>query len=175
MKQYFQAAVYHVRQRQNTTSVARQYCCSCYYYYYYYYYYYEGDIDVDERMLLKWVLQIYKHMDWIHLAHDRNQQSISLWSISTSILGAWITQSVQWLRYALDGPGFKTRNEQEIFPISKTSKPALGPTHRSFLGVKRPGRDADHSSPTSAEVKDGWSYTSTPTICLHGVDRNNVI
>jgi hypothetical protein len=30
------------------------------------------------------------------------------------------------------------------------------------LGVKRPGRKADHSPPSSAEVKNAWSYTSTP-------------
>jgi hypothetical protein len=29
-------------------------------------------------------------------------------------------------------------------------------------GVKRQGRDADHSPPTSAEVKKTWIYTSTP-------------
>jgi hypothetical protein len=29
-------------------------------------------------------------------------------------------------------------------------------------GVKRPGREADHSPPTSAEVKKTWMYTSTP-------------
>jgi hypothetical protein len=28
--------------------------------------------------------------------------------------------------------------------------------------VKRPGREADHSPPTSAEVKKTWIYTSTP-------------
>jgi hypothetical protein len=27
--------------------------------------------------------------------------------------------------------------------------------------VKRPGREADHSTPYSAEVKNVWSYTST--------------
>jgi hypothetical protein len=37
------------------------------------------------------------------------------------------------------------------------------------LGVKRPGRETDHSSPSSAEVKNAWSYTSTPPIRLHGV------
>jgi hypothetical protein len=31
-----------------------------------------------------------------------------------------------------------------------------------FLGVKAPGHEADHSSPTSAEVKKMWIYTSTP-------------
>jgi hypothetical protein len=30
------------------------------------------------------------------------------------------------------------------------------------LGVKRPGRKADHSPPCSVEVKNAWSYTSTP-------------
>jgi hypothetical protein len=37
------------------------------------------------------------------------------------------------------------------------------------LGVKRPGREADHSIPYSAEVKNAWSYTSTPPVRLHGV------
>jgi hypothetical protein len=37
------------------------------------------------------------------------------------------------------------------------------------LGVKRPGREVDHSPPSSAEVKNAWSYTSTPPIRLHGV------
>jgi hypothetical protein len=30
------------------------------------------------------------------------------------------------------------------------------------LEVKRPGREADHSPPTCAEVKNAWSYTSSP-------------
>jgi hypothetical protein len=32
----------------------------------------------------------------------------------------------------------------------------------SFPGVKRPGREADHSPPSSAEVKNAWSYNSAP-------------
>jgi hypothetical protein len=28
-------------------------------------------------------------------------------------------------------------------------------------GVKRPGREADHSQPSSIEVNNAWSYTST--------------
>jgi hypothetical protein len=39
----------------------------------------------------------------------------------------------------------------------------------SFPRVKRPGREADHSHPSSAEVKNAWSYTPTPPIRLHGV------
>jgi hypothetical protein len=30
------------------------------------------------------------------------------------------------------------------------------------LGVKRPGREADHSPPASAEIKNAWVYTSAP-------------
>jgi hypothetical protein len=30
-------------------------------------------------------------------------------------------------------------------------------------GVKRQGREADHSPPASAEVKKMWIYTSTPS------------
>jgi hypothetical protein len=32
----------------------------------------------------------------------------------------------------------------------------------SFQGVKRPGREADYSPPTDAEVKKTWVYISTP-------------
>jgi hypothetical protein len=35
-------------------------------------------------------------------------------------------------------------------------------TGGSFPGVKRPGREADHSPPTSAEVRKMGFYTSTP-------------
>jgi len=41
-------------------------------------------------------------------------------------------------------------------------------------GVKRPGREVKHSSPSSARVKNYWSYTSTPPLCLHGVERENL-
>jgi hypothetical protein len=36
-------------------------------------------------------------------------------------------------------------------------------------GVKWPGRETDHSVLSRAEVKNAWSYTSTPLISLHGV------
>jgi hypothetical protein len=36
-------------------------------------------------------------------------------------------------------------------------------------GLKRQGREADHSPPTSAEAKKTWIYETTPPIRLHGV------
>jgi hypothetical protein len=47
-------------------------------------------------------------------------------------------------------------------PPSQWVAEALSP------GIKRPGRDADHSPPPSAEVKNTWRYTSTPLL-LDGV------
>jgi hypothetical protein len=35
-------------------------------------------------------------------------------------------------------------------------------TRGSFPGVKWPGREVEDSPPSSAEVKNAWSYTSTP-------------
>jgi hypothetical protein len=42
-------------------------------------------------------------------------------------------------------------------------------TGGSFSGVKRPGLEADHSPPSSAEVKNAWNYTSIPPVRLHSV------
>jgi hypothetical protein len=39
-------------------------------------------------------------------------------------------------------------------------------------GVKWQGREAEHSPPTSAEVKKTWIYTATPPIHLHGAVPN---
>jgi hypothetical protein len=41
------------------------------------------------------------------------------------------------------------------YPMGTGSFPGGG-------GVKRPGREADHSPPASAEVKKMWTYASTP-------------
>jgi hypothetical protein len=43
-----------------------------------------------------------------------------------------------------------------------------------FPGIKRLQREVDHLHPPSAEVNCECSYTSTPTTCLHGVERDNL-
>jgi hypothetical protein len=56
------------------------------------------------------------------------------------------------------------------FLFSKSSRSALRTTHPPILWVpgalsprvKRPGREVDHSPPTSAEVMKMWIYTATP-------------
>jgi len=42
-----------------------------------------------------------------------------------------------------------------------------------FPRVKRPGRDADHSHPRSAEGKTQWSCAAIPAVCLHVVGRTD--
>ena len=38
----------------------------------------------------------------------------------------------------------------------------------SFMGVKRTGSEFNNKSSSGAEVKNEWSYTSTPSVCLSG-------
>jgi len=55
-----------------------------------------------------------------------------------------------------------------------TSRSVLGPTQLPIqwvpgslsLEVKWPGHEADHSPPSSAEIKNVWSYTSIPPYIL---------
>jgi len=64
-----------------------------------------------------------------------------------------------------------------IFFFATASRPALWPTQPPIqwvpgaisLGVKRQRREADHSHPSSVQVKNAWSYTSITPIRLHGV------
>jgi hypothetical protein len=82
------------------------------------------------------------------------------------------SQSVQrWATgWTIGVLGFDSRRGLGIFPFITASKTALGPTQPPdqwktgalSLGVKLPGREADHSPPSCAEVKDAWSYISTP-------------
>jgi hypothetical protein len=45
----------------------------------------------------------------------------------------------------------------------------------SFEGIKRQGSEVNYSPPSSAQVKNEWSYPSTPPTRLHGMDRENFI
>jgi hypothetical protein len=64
-----------------------------------------------------------------------------------------------------------------IFLFDTASRPGLGPTQPPIrwlpealsLGVKWPGREADHSPPSSAEVKECVDVYLHFTIRLHGV------
>jgi hypothetical protein len=80
----------------------------------------------------------------------------------------------QKLRAGVLGSDFRRR--LGIFLFTAESRTALGSTQPPIqwvpgalsLWVKRPGREADHSRLSSAEVKNAWSCTSTPPVRLHG-------
>ena len=42
-----------------------------------------------------------------------------------------------------------------------------------FPIIMQPRRGVDNSPPTKAEVKNQWSYTSTPRICFNGMGTDN--
>jgi hypothetical protein len=73
--------------------------------------------------------------------------------------------------------GFDSRRGLGTFVFTTVSRTSLGPTQPPIqwvpgalsLGVKRLGREADQSPPSSAKVKNAWSYTSTPPTRFHGV------
>ena len=44
----------------------------------------------------------------------------------------------------------------------------------SLSGMKRPGRDVDHSPVSSAQLKNVRIYTSTPPVCFDSVDRGTL-
>jgi hypothetical protein len=81
-------------------------------------------------------------------------------------------------------PGSIPGRGRDFFLFATASRLALGRTQTPIQwirGVERPEREADHSLPSSAYVKNACSYTSTPsdaflawylvkhTACLHGV------
>jgi len=77
----------------------------------------------------------------------------------------------------LDDRWFESRQGLGISLFTAASRPVLGLTQPPIqrvsgafsLGVKRPGSQAEHPPPFTAEVKTAWSYTSPIPIRLHDV------
>jgi hypothetical protein len=70
--------------------------------------------------------------------------------------------------YGLDDRGIGVRvpvGSRIFFSPSRPDR-LWGPPNLLSPGVTRPGREADHSPPASAEVKRMWIYTSTPPYAL---------
>jgi hypothetical protein len=82
---------------------------------------------------------------------------------------------------AISSLDVSVKQGQEFF-LFLTSRPTLGPSLSLSpiqcvpvfsSGVKQPEREVDYASASSVEVKNRWSYTFTPVICLHSVGRGN--
>jgi len=82
----------------------------------------------------------------------------------------------------LAGP-FRVRileGTRDFFPLQNRPLQLWGPPtllfngyRYCFRGLKRLGREVNHSPSFSAEVKNGWCCTSTPPLCLYGVNRDH--
>jgi hypothetical protein len=88
---------------------------------------------------------------------------------------------MDWIGYELDGQGFESPEEQDIF-LSSPKRPdrlwgrlsfPFNGYRNSFQGVKRPGREVNLSPPSSAEVRNERSFI--PATRLHGVERENFL
>jgi hypothetical protein len=71
------------------------------------------------------------------------------------------------LRLRAGQPGFDSRYDFSLRYDVQTGSAAHTASYPMctgviFSGIKRPGSDANHSSPSSAEVKNSCSYTSIP-------------
>jgi hypothetical protein len=99
-----------------------------------------------------------------------------------------IAQSVEhWaMGWTIGVLGFDSQEGLGIFLFITASRPAMEPTQSPIqwvpwalsLGVKRPGREADHSPPSSAEVKECVELylhsRNTPSWCgAHLKHRDN--
>jgi hypothetical protein len=74
-----------------------------------------------------------------------------------------------WLRAARSRGQSSSLGRGKNFLFSMSSRPVLGPIQPPIQwvngalssGVKRPEREADHSPPTSEEIKKTWIYKAT--------------
>jgi len=55
---------------------------------------------------------------------------------------------------------------QDVYHLSRTYRFTLGSIQLFLRGLNWPRREADHSSPSSTEVKNEWSYTSNNPVYL---------
>jgi hypothetical protein len=96
--------------------------------------------------------------------HRFTSQETVLFIVTTvrisSLLHIVLTYNINYEYYGR--PGFESRQRQEIIPQ---------PPIEWVPWNKRPGRDANYSSPSSAEVKNGGAIALLP-IRLHGVVLN---
>jgi hypothetical protein len=58
--------------------------------------------------------------------------------------------------------------------LAPTSLPVLQNRCRgSLAGIKWPWRETDYSPPSSVEVENEWSYSTSPSICLHCLHKDS--
>jgi len=110
--------------------------------------------EVDQTTFHLMRLQLFVYLFGCNVSIESCLDSIV--SIMTRLWAVW---SGAWLWQAW-----------ELCLFYETSRLALESTRAdiqwvvgaNFLGLKQMGRESDHSTPSNAEVKNEWSYTSVP-------------
>jgi hypothetical protein len=131
----------------------------------------KDNIKVDDMNWIKVCQNNARWQDFVNMVMKLHVQKRRI--ILSNLFVEWRPWTMDFVKCCgLDGRvlGFDSRRRLVIFLFTTASRPALGPTQPPIqwvagalsLGLKRPGREADHSPPSSAEVKNAWSYTSTP-------------
>jgi hypothetical protein len=134
-----------------------------------------GTVPKRPRLLLK---NVHRHKSVGHNYSERvrartGKKRFVSFHINHQQLAIWHSWKLFIIRHQKlrDGrPGFDFRQGQEIFLFSTVFRPALGPTQlpiRWLPGtlsqeVKRPGNEADHFFPSSAEVKNDGAIPPLP-------------
>jgi len=85
-------------------------------------------------------------------------------------------------RNRLDDSGFEPRWWEQIFlpphrpdrPWDPPSSPSLRWVPGLFPASKVTGLGVDHSQPSGDQAKNGWSYTSAPPMCDHGMQLGSL-
>jgi hypothetical protein len=112
-------------------------------------------------------IPLHKYRNFLNISH-RNMGS--LWKFASYTLSRHIRDNLGSMGAGRPSGRNSSPGRVKNFLFSKSSRLALGSTQPPIQwvpealspGVKRLGREADHSPPTSAEVKKMWIYTSTP-------------
>ena len=89
-------------------------------------------------------------------------ESLNIYNMLLRRRAGWSRDSSVGVTNGLDDAVFESRESQDIVPVAIRSIPATGVPPRLifrkyqtyFPRVKRPGRGADNTSPSSAEVKN---------------------
>ena len=85
--------------------------------------------------------------------------------------------SVVRLPYGARGSGVRMMTEKNPlfpkYPYRSGAQPISYSVGSEVLSRGKAAEVWSYSSPSSTDVKNEWSYASTPPLCLHGSDRDN--